>query len=169
MSEWCGSCHGEMHGQASTGLDATQTRHPSGASATLGALAGNYNVYIATGNVTGTKAYDALVPFESAGLRSDALTKAVDTTGTVDITAATTSNVMCLTCHRAHASGFDSMLRWDTGSAGWNVGTSGDAAGANGATAYNKVMAYYSRGSAKAGNVYGDEQRNMCNKCHAKD
>ena len=33
-------------------------------------------------------------------------------TGAVDRSATTGNNVMCLSCHRAHASGFESMLRF---------------------------------------------------------
>ena len=170
MSDWCGTCHGAFHGQAtSTNLGSTDLRHPSGATAQLNGLATNYNKYISTGNLNGTQAYDALMPVELGGTRDNAAALPVDITGTVAINVPATANVMCLTCHRAHASGFTSMLRWDMGSQFNSIGTSGDATGANGNALANTAAGYYYRGMNGAGNQYGSYQRAMCNKCHVKD
>jgi hypothetical protein len=169
MSEWCGTCHGAFHGEAASGsLAATIDKHPSGATATLGAsLAANYNKYIRTGNLTGTSAYDALIPVELNAARDVAAAALpVDTAGTTTIAVGGGANVMCLTCHRAHASGFDSMLRWEVYEFN-DIGSSG--ALANGAANHNKTLGYYARAATSAAPQYGEYQRMMCNKCHVKD
>jgi cytochrome c553 len=169
MSEWCGTCHGNFHGEAASGtLAATVDKHPSGLTATLGAgLAANYNKYIKTGDLNGTKAYDALVPVELNIARDQAAADlAVDITGQTNITVGAGANVMCLTCHRAHASGFDSMLRWEI----YEFNDIGSATAlANGASNHNKTLGYYARAATSATSQYGEYQRMMCNKCHVKD
>jgi len=73
---------------------------------------------------------------------------------------------MCLSCHRAHASGFNSMLRYDPTSFMTTVDTTG-------ATVYSTASdgnamltaAYYGRPASS----FVGYQRALCNKCHAKD
>ena len=90
----------------------------------------------------------------------------------------TNSNVMCLSCHRAHASGFDSAKRFQTeyeftvlaDATGAPVypGTDSvvvNAAAAMGRTTAEIQKAYYDRPATK----FAAMQRVMCNKCHAKD
>jgi hypothetical protein len=74
----------------------------------------------------------------------------------------TTSNVMCLSCHRAHASAFPAMLRFNLGfiaEAGAYMGISGIA------TTPQSNAAYYN----KPVGDFAVDQRGLCNKCHAKD
>jgi hypothetical protein len=72
---------------------------------------------------------------------------------------------MCLSCHRAHASGFESMLRWDH-KATFIVNSTGAYAGKVGIdTPERMTAAYYNKPAAD----FGPYQRSLCNKCHAKD
>ena len=61
VSDWCSTCHGEMH-TAST----TKMTHPTnqGFSADVAA---NYNSYLGSG-LTGASGFDPIVPFQSANL-----------------------------------------------------------------------------------------------------
>lgn len=166
MSEWCANCHGAFHAEEGEISGAFST-HPAGNSYKLGvAIAANYNGYVKSGDMTGTQANSNLnlVPVE-AGLGQSTAERAAmialigSTTGP-DATA----NIMCLTCHRAHASGHESMLRWNQNSTFVT-----DAAGAysveDGLLPAQVAAAYY----GKPASNFGPNQRSLCNKCHAKD
>jgi predicted CXXCH cytochrome family protein len=137
MSEWCGNCHGDFHNTSYP----TVMRHPSGAA--LGtSIASVYNLYNGTDDMTGGDAltsYLPEVPFEDA---------AAATNSTAGPTGA--SKVMCLSCHRAHASSAPYSGRWD-----FNVAMLQDDGVESGAYAIP--------------NPYNYGQRSLCNKCHAKD
>jgi hypothetical protein len=88
-----------------------------------------------------------------------------------------TANVSCLSCHRAHASAFQSMLRWEGKSEFLTVDNGAgvvwpdqyadinEGVEARGKNAAMMTAAYYGRpATALAG-----WQRSLCNKCHAKD
>lgn len=166
MSEWCANCHSNFHatGQSSGGFGA----HPAGNGYKLGAdIASNYNLYVSSGKMTGTQATSNLnlVPFETG----NGMTTADRTALTALVTATTgpdaTANVMCLSCHRAHASGNESMLRWNQSNTLLT-----DAAGAYTLSAGNadvtvQEAAYYGLPAT----TFGADQRSLCNKCHAKD
>jgi len=64
-----------------------------------------------TGNFSGTQAnaYTSLIPFE-LGTSDKSLLNTSSMSGPESDGRA---NVMCLTCHRAHASPYEDMLRWD--------------------------------------------------------
>jgi hypothetical protein len=81
-------------------------------------------------------------------------------------------NVMCLSCHRAHASGWDYMTRWNMKAEflvykslypGTDNGSPPEMA--QGRTAMEAQRTFYGRPSS----VYAGYQRSLCNKCHAKD
>jgi hypothetical protein len=154
MSEWCASCHGAYTGDPN--------KHRSGNLDTLGGIAATYNSYVATGDFTGVQAtsYTALVPFEQQ--ETDIATLLTATTSTEGPDAA--DNVMCLTCHRAHASAFNNATRWDMEhellAEGWptaaNLTAMGAVANAD----------YYGR---DIHTDFGEFQRSLCNKCHAQD
>jgi predicted CXXCH cytochrome family protein len=86
--------------------------------------------------------------------------------------------VTCLSCHRAHASGFTHMLRFDQGyefmtKEGNYVGSDNAAVTGNRAGAQHRgrsiamwQAAYYDRPATPTFATY---QRVLCNKCHAKD
>jgi hypothetical protein len=120
MSEWCENCHTTMHTIISSGTSTIQRTHPVGSLAKFGsALSANYNIYVKTGVLTGNEinSFLSLVPFEEgtsdyptlkAHARSDdSYLRGPDSTS---------SQVMCLTCHRAHASAWDYATRWNANS-----------------------------------------------------
>jgi hypothetical protein len=136
MSDWCGNCHGDFHDNN------TKLIHKSG-STMGGTLATNYNLYNGTHDLTGgtqATAYLASVPFEDASNTPS---------GTGGPSA--TSTVMCLTCHRAHATSAPNAGRWDFSVT--LLDEDGDESG-----------------SYAIPNPYANpNQRSLCNKCHVKD
>lgn len=93
----CERCHGNFHTVAEVGSTSPWLRHPSDV-----ALPGSseYVSYNKNGGVSGE--YNTIVPVASS-------------TGSSVVSMPTGSNaiVTCITCHRAHASGYDSIMRWD--------------------------------------------------------
>lgn len=153
MSEWCRNCHGDFSGSLI---------HPAGNDEKMGSMniADNYNAYVKTGDLSGNQAtsYLALVPFER-GVSDGAL---LDETSTAGPDAS--SNVMCLTCHRAHASAFPNAGRWDFDA---DYITESHPASTDGGVTGNDVLnSYYGRDMAV---VFGQYQRSLCNKCHTHD
>ena len=172
MSEYCSACHPDMHSTAGI------LRHPT-AQTVSGTLMGQYNTYVKSGDLTGSSAtaYLSLVPFEEglalssanlATLKSHAVTNGSQLGG---MTA--TSQVMCLSCHRAHASGFPEMTRWNNEGEfmvynGFYPGTDTTPAVpqvARGRTGAETAASYYN----KPVTSFATYQRVLCNKCHAKD
>jgi hypothetical protein len=135
MSEWCGNCHGLFH-------DSQVNRHPSGQS--IGAtIATTYNLYNGTVDQNGgalATAYLAEVPFE-------------DPANTTSSTAgpSSTSQVVCVTCHRAHGSSATDSGRWD----------------------FRVTFLHedgVESGSWQIPDPYDNlNQRSLCNKCHNQD
>jgi len=163
MSEWCANCHASIHNDNYPGTK----RHPTGASAELGTIiAGNYNSYVKTADLSGSIAssFLNLVPFETGAGQ--------DTTGRNAMAALVisaqgptgTANVSCLTCHRAHASGFGSMMRWASNEEMVVEGGEWTAPG-NGWEQAGVNAAYYERPASQ----FATFQRGLCNKCHVKD
>ena len=153
MSEWCTNCH-----TAAAGLV-----HPAGNGMHLDGLATNYNSYVATGDFTGTSAtsYDALVPFER-GIADGSL---LDYDSTIGPDGA--SNVMCLTCHRAHASANENIGKWDFGA---ELLTESSLAGSDDSFGLDKNAGTYAAGAIiDIAATYGHSQRSPCNKCHVQD
>ncbi len=165
MSEWCSNCHTVMHNDSYP----SNLRHPAGNGGKLtGAVVANYNAYKKTGDMTGVAAssYTSLIPFEKGTTDLAALTTvSTSTTG-----ADTSDNVLCLTCHRAHAAGFKSMSRWNNaaeflteGGAYADPTTLGNVADGKTPAEYQQAM--YGRPAS----AFATFQRSLCNKCHAKD
>jgi hypothetical protein len=166
MSEWCANCHTSIHADNVS----SNFIHPASNVALLkGAvdIAANYNAYVKSGDLTGNQAtsYTSMVPYEEGSSdRAFLLGQTTKTTGPIT----GTENVMCLTCHRAHASGFRSMTRWNndtefiTEASIYLVST---AAGTMNATEY--LAAMYDR--PPTASMFATYQRSLCNKCHAKD
>jgi hypothetical protein len=154
MGEWCASCHGDYINDSH--------KHPSGNGEYLNGESAVYNSYVATGDFTGVQAtsFTALVQFERQETDKVALLAAVTSTAGPD----STDNVMCLTCHRAHASAFNNITRWDMETE-FLAESTPNAANlvAMGAL---PDSAYYGRDMATE---FGDFQRSLCNKCHVKD
>jgi hypothetical protein len=156
MSEWCASCHPQYIGDPN--------KHPAGNLETLGAvISGNYNAYVATGDFTGgagATAYLQFVPFERQ--QTDKATLLAAVTDTQGPTAA--DNVMCLTCHRAHASAFENIGRWNFKAELLEEGFPSDQNLLDMGAVANAD--YYGRDIATD---FGEYQRAFCNKCHVKD
>lgn len=153
LSAWCANCHPALHDDAGA-----RFTHPTGVP--LGAvIAANYNRYVSTMDPAGgdaTSAYAGLVPFESLDLDLGSVDPANRTAG-----PAATDQVMCLSCHRAHASPFADAGRWDFAATRLDRDTH-PRAGDGGATAADIANRYYAY-------VIAAGQRSLCNKCHARD
>ena len=171
MSEWCGNCHAGLHSSTLSNL-----RHPAGNEAKLGSMLANYNAYLKSGDLTGTNAtaYSSLVPYEEGTADRAALAAHASIDGTQTIGPDANSNVMCLSCHKSHASGFDSMSRWNNKAefltvVGEYPGTDAPSQEgkdfAAGRTVAEHKGAYNNRNATN----FAYAQRSLCNKCHAKD
>jgi hypothetical protein len=153
MSEWCANCHDQYSGSG--------TRHV--APWPLNGIGANYNSYVATGDFTGVvaTAYDELVPFEVVtGVTSSADLNLASTVG-----AMPGAQVMCLTCHRAHATANNNAGRWDFEAE--YLGHSHALATTN--LPSTAAIYYNSSGTIDVDAVYGAFQRSLCNKCHVQD
>src|SRR3989337_4304698 len=87
--------------------------HPAGNDIKFSsAVAANYNSYRASGNLTGNSStsYNSMVPFE-VGTADYTLLKGTATTGGQTAGPGASSNVMCLSCHRAPPPGWGSAAR----------------------------------------------------------
>jgi len=171
MSDFCGTCHPDMHTTAGI------LRHPTG-QVMAGSIQANYNSYVKTGNMTGspTTSYLSLVPFEEGltyspanitTLKSHAQTDDSNLNGPGSGTVPATATIMCLSCHRAHASSWSSMFRWNKDIAMITVAgayPTGNDAGF-GRTLLEVSKAYYDYNITK----FASYQRQLCNKCHAQD
>lgn len=147
MTEWCVNCHDAMLGSE----NGKARSHPAGNDVKLGReVVAGYNAYVRTGDLSGSRAtaYLALVPFERG--TSDVSRLNPSSTEGPDENA----NVMCLTCHRAHASAFSAAGRWDFRATFIAQSHPGDR------------EAYYGRDMASQ---FGPYQRSLCNKCHPRD
>ena len=164
---WCATCHPKMH-------SSTSYVHPI--DETLGSdIAANYNAYVKSGDLTGTSAssFTSLVPFmENTGaittLQSHAKNDNTYLNG-----PASSDKVACLTCHRAHATGWPEMLRWNMegefmvyNSLYPGTDTTPTVPQfARGRLGAETQAAYYDRPVTQ----FASYQRVLCNKCHAKD
>jgi predicted CXXCH cytochrome family protein len=168
MAEWCATCHPDMDNGTSGG------HHPVSQSFS-GQVIDNYVEYRGSGDMTGTNAdaYLSLVAYELgdddyATLKPLALSSAAAYPGP-EVTGA---RVSCISCHRAHASGFEYAFRWNPESEfivenGQWPGTDngGSIQFARGRTEAEMQAAYYDRDAT----LFATYQRQLCNKCHAQD
>ncbi len=167
VSKWCANCHEALQ----TGMDGSHV-HP--ADMELGAvIARNYNSYVKSGDFTGSRAtaYTSLVPFQS-GEVTDPQKLSAELTSTAGPNQ--DDRITCLTCHRAHASGWDSIGRWNMkgefltiagaypGIDAIGKGSSDDSTG--------KLRAEYQAAMyGRDASGFATFQRQLCDKCHAKD
>jgi hypothetical protein len=135
VADWCRNCHSLVHEESSGGFE-----HPQD-EALGGDELSEYNSYQGTGDNSGTgvDAYKVLVPYQD-----------LSSPGTGDTgPASSSSRVMCLSCHRAHASSAPYAGRWD-----FNITTWADEG---------------LSGSYPIPNPYpliGPTQAQLCEKCH---
>lgn len=159
--QWCGTCHGSMH---STGNYVHPVDEGLGSS-----ISGLYNQYVKSGDMSGSSAssFTSLVPFATNSGDYVTLAGLAKNNGSQIGGPASSDQVMCLSCHRAHASAFPEMLRWNM--EGEFITTGGLYAGSTGTsggrTEAEWTAAYYDRAPTK----FATYQRVLCNKCHAKD
>jgi predicted CXXCH cytochrome family protein len=172
VGKWCATCHPAMH---STG----HYVHPIDRGLTT-IIANNYGAYVSSGNMTGAAArsYLSLVPFAENTRDFTILKSHAKNDNSYLNGPASADKVMCLSCHRAHATGFPDMLRWNmegefityadaAGNAAW-PGTDTTPSVpqlAWGRTGAETQAAYYGRPAT----LFGAYQRGLCNKCHAQD
>lgn len=133
MSAWCSNCHGGIHGDTYP----TNQPHPSGGTTSQNltsalsnqdsqaiTIATRYNNYISSGNLTGSSStsYTSMAPYEegqpmNAISYADLATRAVNDGsqkgGPTYYANGGNELVMCLTCHRAHASAWPKIMRWN--------------------------------------------------------
>ena len=156
MSEWCANCHTGFTADSSNPM-----RHPASNDAHLGTeYSNNYNNYVASGDFTGTAAtsYLAMVPFER-GISDPSLLSTSSTQGPDG-----SSNVACISCHRAHASAFQNMTRWDMTEE--FIVDSHPMSSDGGVTGDDVLNSYQGRDLVAQ---FGEFQRGLCNKCHVQD
>ncbi len=152
MSAWCANCHTDFE----DGDVMHVTDHNMGST-----IAGNYNRYISTRNLTGNSAtaYWEAVPFETGATQEELELDPLANSSEAGPT--TSSKVMCLSCHRAHASPFQDAGRWDF--------TAQNIVVDSHPTVADVPNAYY--GVEYVGGEHGDPdaQTSLCSKCHIKD
>ena len=182
LSEWCANCHTSMgnggHASGVAGL-----RHAAGNSAKLTAdIVANYNTYVTSGvmtNVTAGFAFSTLVPFEIGSADVNVLKPYAVTSVARDDqampAASTGNNLACVSCHRAHASGFASSMRFLYRNDLMTVADSANVAIYDSSTTENQINYGYTQAqqqnayNGRPATVFGPYARNQCNKCHAKD
>ncbi|MDH4231044.1 MAG: cytochrome C [Nitrospirota bacterium] len=164
---WCSTCHPDMH---STG----NYVHPvvEGLGSTIATL---YGQYVKSGDMTGTLAssFSSLVPFATNSSDYTALAALAVNNDSQLGGPGSSDQVMCLSCHRAHASGWEYGLRWNMegefivyNSLYPGTDTTPTVPQfARGRTSAETGAAYYDRPVAQ----FASYQRVLCNKCHAKD
>ena len=148
--EWCATCHEGIH-LGGTGSFV----HPAGEQGYFDLHEAQvYNSYRGTsdcidnppnggpcGSGTGVDAYYALTPFEDGSAVTDS------TLGPTGV-----SKVVCVSCHRAHATSGPDAGRWDF------------------SITFLEEDGLESGSWAMPGGSYEDvNQRSLCNKCHSKD
>jgi hypothetical protein len=170
VSEWCGNCHSPT---ASSGIYHHDIGHTvQRLSATV---ADRYNQYVKTGDLTGAqdKSFTSLVPFQMnlTNAPRDRLDMAAVacSDGSCLRGPGTLESVSCLTCHRAHASGWRAILRWNPDAAlivsggvypGIDTGALPDLH--MGRTEAETRRAYYDRPASS----FAANQNRLCEKCH---
>lgn len=151
MSDWCANCHTNFHSENTANF--VHPEHELGST-----VAATYNAYVSTDDTQGgdeMTSYWGLVPFEAVNVDLETVDTTNYTHGPEGV-----DNVMCVSCHRAHASAFDDIGRWDFDAdfiADSHPKSTDGGVGANDAT--NKYYQY----------TFVQNQRSLCNKCHAKD
>ena len=164
---WCGTCHEGMHSNGNY-------VHPVDRALTAN-VASNYNAYVKSCDLTGGSgtSYSSLVPFMEKNASITTLQGHANPANNYMNGPSSSDEVSCLSCHRAHASGFMHALRWNmegefmTYDGMW-PGTDTTPTVpqfARGRTSAETAAAYNDRPATQ----FASYQRVLCNKCHAKD
>jgi len=105
ISYLCAECHGEFH--SNIGSSSPWIRHPTDIMLPNSGEYANYNpdgLPTGSGAVAGNTDYSVEAPVARP---------TVPSASSKDVTPGTDAVVMCLSCHRAHGSPQDDLLRWD--------------------------------------------------------
>ncbi len=167
FGNWCAACHPGMHSSGNY-------VHPIDQS--LGStIKGIYDTYVKSGDMSGNNAtaFTSLVPFAEASQDYAAIAPHAVNNDTYLNGPGSSDKVMCLSCHRAHASGWEFGLKWNMEGTFITIGgvypgkdtTPNNLGDARGRTGAETQAAYYDRPATK----FATYQRVLCNKCHAKD
>jgi predicted CXXCH cytochrome family protein len=137
VSTWCGNCHGAYEHS----LGSVVYQHPVDVPLPATMIT-TYNQYAGTGfiDATGLQPYQPVVPLEDPGF-------GIAYQGQ----AGPNSRVMCLTCHRAHASSGPRAGRWD-----FNIRTWADEG----------LLSNTFRIPNPYVSTAGNAQKQLCEKCH---
>jgi predicted CXXCH cytochrome family protein len=157
-SNWCSTCHPGMH---STGNYVHPVDRDLGSE-----MATVYAQYVKTGEMTGTlpTSFTSLVPFATNSGDYAALAALAKNDNSQLGGPAPSDQVTCMSCHRAHATGFPDMLRWNMENEFITVNGVYQTQQRGRAT-LESAAGYYDRPAT----VFATYQRVLCNKCHAKD
>ncbi|NPA39523.1 MAG: cytochrome c3 family protein [Thermodesulfobacteria bacterium] len=104
----CGECHGKFHWSTYVGYASPWLRHPTDFDMNTVASKGygNYpNVNIFAGKLGVTNPHDYFADVPVGNTQGAALPSVLNTSGD--------AIVLCLSCHRAHGSPYDYILRWN--------------------------------------------------------
>jgi len=161
FSSFCSACHGDFHGgngevegtdNGKTHVAGAWIKHPTNITMDQTVTTRKYGINTykvvvtnAQGNNPNPVGYDWKYPLVKAD--ADFSVKSTVASATDPATLATTDRIMCLTCHKAHASKFENMTRWDTNAHSFI---------ANGATDFEGDVSI------------GDNPAYGCGKCHQK-
>jgi hypothetical protein len=164
---WCATCHPNNHSSGNY-------VHP--VDENLGtAIANIYNSYVKSGDMTGVAAssFTSLVPFAENTADIATLKSHASNAGAYLNGPSGSDKVTCLSCHRAHATGWPEALRWNIEGEfmiynslfpGTDT-TPSVPQFARGRLGAETQAAYYDRPVT----AFASYQRVLCNKCHAKD
>jgi hypothetical protein len=113
VSYLCGQCHGKFHnsnaGTADDGItnvDDAWMRHPTDYDMANTAAGSEYKAYPGSGGTPDARPYSTAAPVGSAVVTTVLTTVQL-------ATANDTAIVTCISCHRAHASPYADLVRWD--------------------------------------------------------
>lgn len=140
-----------------------------------GGTAALYNAHVKTGDLTGSSgtSFTSLVPFVESTADYSVLASHAKNDDTYLNGPQASDRVTCLSCHRAHASGWMHALRWNMEGEFMTYNslypgtdtTPSVPQFARGRTGAETQAAYYDRPVT----TFASYQRVLCNKCHAKD
>lgn len=156
---WCKTCHPDMHSignyvhPVDQGLGST--------------IANIYGTYVKSGDLTGTAAssFSSLVPFSSNMGDFATLSALAKNDDTALAGPSSADQVNCMSCHRAHATGFPEMLRWNMENEFMVKNGVYQVSERGRTTSGEQAAGYYDRPVTK----FASYQRALCNKCHAQD
>lgn len=164
---WCAACHPDMHSGGNY-------VHPTDETLS-GGTAANYVSYVKSGDMTGVigTAFTSLVPFIESTADYAVLASHAKTDDTILSGPVAGDRVSCLSCHRAHATGWEFGLRWNMEGEFMTYNSLYPGTDttptvpqfARGRLGAETQAAYYDRPVTK----FASYQRVLCNKCHAKD